>query len=73
MTLHTRLTALEPRQPRRCETCASWNARVIYDDGAHTDWQGDAYPTPPAACPDCGRVVLTVNVLHVDGDEWQRR
>lgn len=79
MTLSNRLDRLEAiSPPNDCTTCQTWTHRVTNDEADDSPYELERRrgepPGPrdwPATCPDCGREIPTIRIVHVDGDLWR--
>ena len=83
MSLHNRLRHLEAHAPRGgCPTCARWDIRVEIPDEVSSTYElqerqrrlereGPGPREWPPECPDCGRHIDTVTIVHVD--DWHAR
>ncbi len=80
MSLEQRLHRLEAvTTAATCPTCAAWGWRVVNDvepSPYDLEQRRNEPPGPsdwPATCPDCGRAIPTISVIHVDSATWRER
>ncbi len=75
----SRLAQFPPRAAAGCPTCRAWSWRVVNDTEPSpydVEQRRGEPPGPgdwPAVCPDCGRAIPTISIVHVAGDEWRGR
>lgn len=71
-----RLDQFPLRAAAGCPTCRAWTWRVVNDEPYEAERRRSEPPGPsdwPAVCPDFGRAIPTISIVHVDADEWRGR